>query len=100
VTPLELSVQPGPEGIRLRVAGEVDSSNVDRLRAALSTEPAEGAPIVIDLAGVRYIDSAGMAALFARAASTRLEIVCPEGCVARSLIEVTRLSDVAVIRGT
>lgn len=77
------------------VSGEVDLSNVERFRAALDRP---GPSLVVDLAGVTYIDSAGMAALFERATRGRLEVHCQSESVVAPLIDITRLCDVAVIR--
>ena len=45
------------------VAGEVDIASVTRLRERLFELAASGRPLVVDLDQVRFIDSAGLAAL-------------------------------------
>ena len=45
------------------VAGEVDIATVTRLRERLFELAASGRPLVVDLDQVRFIDSAGLAAL-------------------------------------
>lgn len=88
--------QDGPGSpATVSVAGEIDLSNVDRFRDALDVE----APtLVVDLARVSYIDSAGMGVLFTRATRSPVEVRCPATSVLSTLIDITRLCDVAVIR--
>lgn len=94
-TPLEISTQPGADGIPVvTVAGEIDMSNAERFRDALGLAAAAagaaggaaaadsaGAPadsaggggsFVVDLTSVEYIDSAGLHALFGYAPRIRL----------------------------
>ena len=93
-TPLEISTQPGADGIPVvTVAGEIDTSNAERFRdalglAAAAASAADGAAadgadadadgaegggsFVVDLTGVKYLDSAGVHALFGYAARIRL----------------------------
>ena len=74
-TPLEISTQPGADGIPVvTVAGEIDMSNADRLRDALglAAATADGGSFVVDLTGVEYLDSAGVHALFEHASRIRL----------------------------
>ncbi|MDA8047886.1 MAG: STAS domain-containing protein [Actinomycetota bacterium] len=85
----------GAESVMLSVTGEIDLSNVGHFRAALDLD---AATLVVDLGGVTYIDSAGMAALFDRARRGRLEVRCQASSVVSPLIDITRLCDVAVIR--
>ena len=93
---MEVRVEPGPgEAPTVLVSGEIDLSNIDRFRAALDEDSPS---LVVDLSGVTYIDSAGVAVLFSRAARGPLEIWYEEQSVVRALIEVTRLGDVAVTR--
>jgi anti-anti-sigma factor len=47
------------------LSGEIDLSNVDQLATTLATEVREGNHLVLDCAGLRFIDSTGMSALLA-----------------------------------
>ncbi|HTJ71762.1 MAG TPA: STAS domain-containing protein [Actinospica sp.] len=47
----------------LLVSGEVDLAGSARLSAALGAALAPGAPLVVDLSGVDFLDSAGLRAL-------------------------------------
>ena len=92
-TPLEISTQPGADGIPVvTVAGEIDTSNAERFRDALGLAAAAadaaaadraaadsaaagaagGGSFVVDLTGVEYLDSAGVHALFGYAPRIRL----------------------------
>lgn len=65
-TPLNLNTDLGADGTpRLTVTGEIDLSNIHRFIQALNavTVGARG-PITIDLSAVKYLDSAGINALF------------------------------------
>lgn len=98
MTPVEVRVVHGPSESRVTVEGEVDLSNVAALREALDAETTGDRPLVVDLSAVSYIDSSGIAALFERASTARMEIVCPDRAAIRSVVEISRLSDVAAVR--
>ena len=62
--PLDVTVAHTAYGALVAIAGELDMATVPRVSAALETEPAASAgAVVIDLAGVAFIDSTGLAAL-------------------------------------
>ena len=85
-------------GFVAKVSGEVDLANVDTFRQALESGAQQGGTLSVDLTGVTYIDSAGIAVLFARAAHGPLEIRCSADSAVAPLIDITRLGDVASIR--
>lgn len=62
---LEITAAVDGENRRLDVTGEVDVSCADELRAAIDAQIAEGVTgeLVVDLAGVPYIDSTGIGVL-------------------------------------
>ena len=96
---LDISVTAdGDEAVSIFVSGEIDLSNVDGFRQALSSAAQAGQRLNVDLTGVAYIDSAGMAALFERAGRGPLEVRCHADSVVAPLIDITRLGDVASIR--
>jgi anti-sigma B factor antagonist len=47
----------------LRVAGEIDLSNTDKLTAALEPEVGQGGDVTLDVSGLEFIDSSGMRVL-------------------------------------
>jgi anti-anti-sigma factor len=76
------------------LSGEIDMSNASSLSAAIApiiaTEPSR---LTFDLAGLRFIDSAGIAVLVAAAATTTVTVhnLSP---IVRCAIEVTGLASV------
>jgi anti-anti-sigma factor len=68
-TPLTLNLDRGSDGSpRLTAAGEIDLSNIDAFKQALNDANAgTGEPFTIDLSAVKYVDSAGINALFDQA---------------------------------
>ena len=51
--------------VGLRLAGDVDASNHDRLRGVLAALPADGTAVHLELAGLDFIDLAGTRELMA-----------------------------------
>ncbi|MBE8525397.1 STAS domain-containing protein [Amycolatopsis sp. H6(2020)] len=77
-TALTLVGGPGDDGDRvLSVTGEIDMSNAAEFGAALDRELAAGTAVTVDLTGVAYLDSAGVAVLFDRAAEHDLRLLAP-----------------------
>lgn len=68
-TPLTVNTDRGANGApRLAVAGEIDLSNIAEFTRALTNVSAGTRnPLTVDLSAVRYVDSAGINALFAHA---------------------------------
>ncbi len=68
-TPLTLNTDRGSDGSpRLTAAGEIDLSNIDAFKQALSdANTGTREPFTIDLSAVKYVDSAGINALFDQA---------------------------------
>jgi anti-sigma B factor antagonist len=74
----------------LRLEGEIDISTAPRLNEVLADATASGADEVwVDLVGVRFIDSTGIAALLrathSLAGPRRLAVICPDGPARRAL---------------
>ncbi|MGW3963489.1 STAS domain-containing protein [Amycolatopsis sp. NPDC005003] len=87
-TALTLDGGPGDDGDRvLTVTGEIDMSNAAEFGTALDRELAAGPGVTVDLTGVTYLDSAGVAVLFDRAADHELRLIAP-----RLLDRVLRVS--------
>jgi len=77
-TALTLVAGPGEDGDRVLTAtGEIDMSNAAEFGAALDRELAAGTAVTVDLTGVAYLDSAGVAVLFDRAGGHELRLVAP-----------------------
>ncbi len=82
---------------RLALIGEIDIANVADAEAALSPIAASGTPLVLDLVGLTYCDSQGVAMLFRLARQARdsggaLTVANPQGIVSR-VFEITRLDE-------
>jgi len=87
-TALTLVASTGDDGDRiLTVTGEIDMSNAAEFGAALDRGLAAGTVLTVDLSGVTYVDSAGMAVLFDRATRHDLRLSAP-----RLLERVLRVS--------
>ena len=94
-----LEREPADDGtVRFRLRGEVDLSNVDQLHDRVVREARDAPRVVVDLSAVDYIDSQGLRLLnrLSRAMTERggtLEVVAPPGSVARSVLDLTKMSD-------
>lgn len=90
-----LSLTNGP-GTVLTAVGEIDMSNADTFAAALTSAVtvASGSPLTVDLTAVQYLDSAGLAALFAHA--DHIEVLT--GPLLAPLLEISGLAEIAPVR--
>ena len=96
---LRVEVVTAPSGtVTVTVAGGVDIGNVGRFRTPLEEAATTAPAVVVDLDGVTYLDSAGIAALFDAAGRTALEVVASEDCLVRRVLEVVALDRVATVR--
>ncbi|WP_033262476.1 STAS domain-containing protein [Amycolatopsis vancoresmycina] len=95
-TGLTLVSDPGDDGDRvLAVTGEIDMSNAAEFGAALDRELAAGPAVTVDLTGVTYLDSAGVAVLFDRAADHDLRLLAPR--LLDRVLRVSGLTQVAKV---
>lgn len=101
-TPLTLTPGRRPDGTPvLTAAGEIDTSNAGAFTAALTdavnaTAGEGGATLVVDLAAVEYLDSAGLAALFAHA--DRIELIASP--LLTPVLTVSGLTDLITVHST
>jgi anti-sigma B factor antagonist len=56
----EISESLEPDGVRLKIAGELDVAVVGRLQDRLDSLARAGETVVLDLAGLTFIDSSGL----------------------------------------
>jgi anti-anti-sigma factor len=103
-TPADVVVEVRGPLVVARVAGEVDASNAGwiggRLRVELTNR---SETLVVDLSAVTYIDSAGIALVFALADDLRthrqqLQVVVSEGSPIARMAALTGLSDAVPTR--
>jgi anti-sigma B factor antagonist len=86
--PLSITSRTLEDTVMLTVTGEIDLSNAESLYKALTDALAPGAPVIVDLTGVDFIDSRGLGALVrarheAVQAATTPILVIPSEPVAR-----------------
>ena len=83
--------------VLLRFTGEIDLSNTDQVEHQVLAELATGAPVVLDLSGLTYLDSAGLHLLYrlshARPGQQRPAVVAPLGCRARTVIDLAGVAE-------
>jgi anti-sigma B factor antagonist len=85
------SVQRADGGATLTVQGEIDMSNSGVLADALDSAPGD---LLLDFTAVEYLDSAGLAVLFAH--SGRIELVA--NSTLRPVLEISGLSELITVR--
>ena len=96
--PFRVDVEPERESVRVAPVGELDIATVDKLQAEVSRLLETGfAKIVLDLRGVRFLDSTGLRLVLeldaaAREASQELTIIRGSAVVQR-IFEVTQVSE-------
>lgn len=97
-TTVQIDVRLNPSGARIvTLSGELDSSNVAQLEAQVASITAEPSrPLVFDLSGLRFIDSAGIAVLIGAARKTSVSLRNPSPVI-RRVLAITGLSDVLAI---
>ena len=100
-TGARLSVERGTDGDGqplLTLAGELDLSSVESLRRAVEQATA-GAPerLTFDMAGLRFMDSAGIAVLLNAAKQVSSVRLRNPTLAVRRVVELTGLSDVLVV---
>lgn len=99
--PLNIRIRPVDDAAELVVAGDIDAMTAHVLRDALADAQHHFGAITVDLAGVDFIDSAGLGALVGgwRRAAARQEafaLRAPSGTVRRNL-EISGLARIFTI---
>jgi anti-sigma B factor antagonist len=100
---LTLDKEKTPDGSVIRVHGEVDLYSSPELRKViLKTIPSAKGDLTIDLSGVTYIDSSGVATLVEGLRSARehgigFALVAPSAAVMQ-VLELARLDSVFEVR--
>jgi anti-sigma B factor antagonist len=101
---LRVTAEPLEDAIVVRAAGEIDMSTVALLRRELDTARAEGATALLDLSGVRFMDSTGLHLLLEASHSSAVSdwaffVVRPSRTVQR-LIDVSGTADLIMVVDT
>ena len=98
-TTVEIDTHLDPTGAQIVVlSGELDSSNAASLQekmAAITEHPSQR--LIFDLAGLRFMDSAGIAVLISAATQVNSVSVRNPSPIIRRVLETTGLSSVLVI---
>jgi anti-sigma B factor antagonist len=86
---LRVTVQDAPRTVHLRLAGDLDIAGVPRLREVIDSHARAGQTMVVDLRGLGFVDSMGLAALVraqhrALARGAQLELVAGPPAVQRA----------------
>lgn len=88
------------------IDGEIDlASGMQFADETLGKMPDDAVALVVDLSGLRYIDSAGVRSLFEIASALRMReqpfaLTVPEGSLLRSVLKITNVEEVAPICST
>jgi anti-anti-sigma factor len=89
-----------------RLDGEIDLANTPTVSAAvLEAVPNDAVGLVIDLSGVRYIDSVGIRMLFTfvrslHASRQGVAIAVPPDSPVRNLLKITHLDEATAFRAS
>ena len=102
--PPPLMQTDGEDGrVVVRLTGEIDLSNVDGLETRIDEAISDVGEVVIDLTAIDFIDSRGLrllkrvSAVVAGRAGT-LVVVAPASSIARSVLDMTGMSQELVVR--
>jgi anti-anti-sigma factor len=91
---IEIAVSADGVGV-ISVAGELDSSNADTLGDAVAALVADRRErLVFDLAGLRFMDSAGIAVLIVAAADVEVIELRNLSPIVRRVVEATGLTTI------
>jgi anti-sigma B factor antagonist len=98
---VELSTREGDGQVVVVLRGELDVAEAARVAASLAVVAASGRDVIVDLEGLEFIDSSGLAALVrarqhARRAGRDLLLAAPQQQV-RRMLAITRLIDVFAV---
>jgi len=92
---LDVGLELTDEQAVIRVVGDVDVSNSERLHEVVAQAIHHGSSsLVFDLAGVEFMDSSAIAALLTGAAQVERTVVRNPSVAARRVIEATGLTSV------
>jgi anti-sigma B factor antagonist len=96
---VQIDMHLDPTGVQVVVlAGELDSSNAASLQERVASIPPEPArPLIFDLTGLRFMDSAGIAVLIGAAAKASSVSLRNPSPIIRRVLETTGLSSVLAI---
>lgn len=94
--PLTVATHTRADAVVLTLEGELDLATADVLTATVTALPSDSTPVVLDMAGVEFVDSSGLRALLAAQGA-----VTADGrafALARPHATVARLLDLVDLR--
>ena len=96
---LRIDMRLDPTGAQVvTLAGELDSSNAATLQERVASIPPRlAAPLIFDLTGLRFMDSAGIAVLIGAAAKASSVSLRNPSPIIRRVLEATGLTGVFLI---
>jgi anti-anti-sigma factor len=96
---LRIDMRLDPAGAQVVVlSGELDSSNAASLKERVASIPSQpAAPLIFDLTGLRFMDSAGIAVLIGAAAKASSVSLRNPSPIIQRVLEATGLSGVLSI---
>jgi anti-anti-sigma factor len=77
--------------------GDIDLANVNEFQDILNAAAADNDAVTVDLSEVTYCDSAAVRALFAVAATAKLELIVPAAGTIMTLLRISGLDRVATV---
>lgn len=57
---LETTTESSPDSVHVTLCGELDLASADQADETLQAAEADGAPLVVDLSGLTFMDSTGL----------------------------------------
>lgn len=102
----EVEEGPGTGALVVAPVGDIDLTNANELRTAiLCATSSEGTAVIVDLSGVRYLDSLGIRVLFSvarrlRERRKRLLLVTPADAHLRRLLAIVDIESCASVHET
>ena len=93
-----MAIEKENGSVLVSLSGEVDLSNVESVRTGIERATVGAERIVIDLTAIEYFDSSGLRLLkqlstHAAGANVALIVVAPPNSVARSVLDITSMSE-------
>jgi anti-sigma B factor antagonist len=103
--PVELIVEQRNSATIVRLAGEIDLSTAADTRSRIEQSTGGATHVVLDLGGLTYLDSAGLAMVDGLARRCRGQglafgVVAPEESVVRTVLAVSGLDNVVAVHAT
>ena len=94
--PLDVAIDGAGDRAVLRVAGEIDFATGDAFRAAVDDLAArvDNAPVVLDIGGVTFMDSSGLAVLANLASEGRTVVLRNASRIVRTALTATGLNEI------